>query len=95
MDWFSGIVVYLLAWWMCLFVVLPWNLQHKVPQNQDELKKGIAGAPISPQLKKKFIITTGLSVLIWLVVFTAVEMNLINFRDIAQDMKYQDSRPIN
>lgn len=54
MSWVSGIVVYVIIWWLTLFMVLPFGVKQP-----DELKEGhMSGAPESPKLWKKALITT-------------------------------------
>lgn len=78
----SGILVYFVIWWTALFVVLPWGVR----QQSGGVEQGIKAAPQNPQIKNKFIITTLLSLAIWLLVFILIEMNIISFRDLARQM---------
>ncbi len=78
----SGIVVYFITWWTVLFAVLPWGV--KPPDNPEP---GHApSAPAQPRLLKKFMITTIVSAVIWLVIYGVVESGLISFRDMARSM---------
>jgi len=78
----SGILVYFVIWWTALFVVLPWGIR----QQSGSVQEGIKGAPETPHLKKKFIITTLLSALIWLIIYMLIEIDIISFRDLARQM---------
>jgi predicted secreted protein len=60
----TAFFIYLLIWWVMLFTVLPMG----VTRNQDDGKGFDAGAPAHPQLKKKLIINTILSVVILAVI---------------------------
>ncbi len=82
MGWISGIVVYLLIWWTALFTILPWGVQHDAGQG--------TGAPINPRLKQKFIATSLLSVIIWLIVWALMRAHIIDFRSIAMGMIEED-----
>ena len=77
MNWFTGIVVYLLIWWVVIFMVLPWGVQR------DESGPQITGpgAPKDPLLKKKFIITTVLSFVIWAIIAALISSDLLSFRE--------------
>lgn len=77
MNWVTGIVVYLLIWWIVIFAVLPWGVER------DESGPEITGpgAPKIPHLKKKFIATTLLSAVIWGIVALLIQSDLISFRD--------------
>lgn len=82
MDWLSALVVYFLLWWLCLFLVLPWGLEKSARAPQE----GLAAAPVRPKLKQKFLITTGLSFALWLIVFFLIKADFIDFREIAAGM---------
>jgi predicted secreted protein len=82
MDWFTGIIVFLLIWWLVIFLVLPWGLER------DE-----SGKPHDPQLKKKVVLTTLLSIVLWCIVYVLVRMDVISFHDIAMQMIQGDMQP--
>ena len=76
MNWFTGILVYVMIWWVVLFTVLPWGV--KVP---DKPEPGHASsAPIKPMLVRKFLITTVLAGVIWATVYYAIASELISFQ---------------
>lgn len=82
----SGLVVFLLIWWTALFCVLPWG--NAAP---DTPETGMAAsAPKNPRLKQKFIATTILSAVLWLVVFAVIEWAPISFSEAAREMSAQD-----
>ena len=63
MSIFTGIVLYLMIYWVALFAVLPWG--NRAPEG-DELTVGHAGsAPVNPNLKKKFIATAVVAAILW------------------------------
>ena len=79
MNWFTGIVVFVITWWVVLFVVLPWGIQ---PETDPDREKGhMAGAPKKPMLVRKALITTGITAVIWAIIFGVVEAELITFRN--------------
>lgn len=75
MDAVSGVVVFLLTWWMVLFMVLPFGL-----------KRDEDGTPANPNLRRKLLITTGASIVIWIVIYFLIEADLISFAEIAAQM---------
>lgn len=87
MDWFTGAIVFLLTWWTVLFTVLPWGVRA-APRPPEE---GIQAAPQNPMLKKKFIATTLISALVWLVIFVLIETDVISFRVMSQAMMAKDN----
>jgi len=82
MDWFTGIVVYLLIWWVALFSVLPWGNRPA-----DYVAPGtVESAPARPRLLIKFLATTVLAAAIWGGVYWLVTSDLISFREMAKKM---------
>lgn len=88
MGLISGIVVFLMVWWTSLFVVLPWGIRHDDPP----IPGNVVSAPDKPHLLKKFLVTTLISGLIWLLIYGLVSSNIINFYDLAAEMAVQDDR---
>jgi predicted secreted protein len=86
MSIFSGVVMYLIIWWMSLFCVLPFgNTKQADPEPGTS-----PSAPENPRLGLKFLITTGLAALIWVLIFTLIEIRIIDFHESAEKMFTQD-----
>lgn len=86
MNWFTGIVVYLLIWWVSLFAVLPWGAKpSETPESGT-----CAGAPALPRLGRKFLFNTVLAAILWLVVFILVKIDIIDFYKISEQMMKED-----
>ena len=90
MDWFTGIIVFLLTWWTVLFTVLPWGVRHDPARAPEE---GIAAAPRDPMLRRKFIATTLISVAVWLVILGLIGAGIISFRVMSERMIAKDHKP--
>ncbi len=62
MNWFSGIVIAIVIWWMVFFIVLPWHSgpMKNPPQGHDE------SAPEHPRIGFKFLLTTIITAVIWI-----------------------------
>ncbi|RZJ18572.1 MAG: DUF1467 family protein, partial [Brevundimonas sp.] len=64
--------IYIVCWWVVLFAVLPLGMSKQTETPPTDGSQW--GAPADPQLKKKFITTTWVSVIVWafviLLVFT-------------------------
>ncbi len=72
----TGIVVYILVWWISLFIILPIGIRTEEKPN-----KGMAwGHPKPFSLKRKLLFSTIVSVFVWFFIFFFVESNLISFR---------------
>ena len=78
----SGIVVYLITWWVVLFAILPWGV--RTPDTPDP---GHApSAPVKPRLRVKFAVTSLVAAVIWVGIFALVQSDLISFRRTAAGM---------
>jgi predicted secreted protein len=76
----SGIVLYVIVWWVVVFAVLPWGVRTAAPGDPGAEH----GAPANPQLWRKLIWTSVIAGLIWLVIFALIEADLFSFRDWAR-----------
>ena len=64
----GSIILFLLIWWLLLFTVLPLNISDKAEKNVEGGND--TGAPSNPQIFKKFLITTIISIIIWSIIYT-------------------------
>jgi predicted secreted protein len=76
MNWLTGIVVYILVWWVTLFAILPLWV---APTEPGELGHA-AGAPRRPLLARKLALTTGVAAIIWLGIYFVVSEPWFSFR---------------
>ena len=72
----TGVAVYFVIWWTVLFAVLPWGAH--TPDESDVGRA--AGAPAQPRIGLKFLVTTVISAVLWLVFYAIVKSDLITFR---------------
>jgi predicted secreted protein len=68
MNWFTGIIVYVLVWWVTLFAVLPLWVTPAEPDDPGYA----AGAPQRPRLV--------LTAVIWLAIFLVIRSPWLSFR---------------
>ena len=60
----TGIAVFFLIWWIVLFAVLPWGVRSQ--QENEEIVPGTdPGAPAIPNLRRKLVWTTIVSVVVF------------------------------
>lgn len=76
MGWVPGIVVYVIIWWVVIFAVLPFGIR---PVEEGDIGHA-AGAPSNPRLLLKAAVTTAISAVIWVGVYWAISIGLVNFR---------------
>lgn len=87
MGFVSGLVVFLLTWWVMLFCVLPWG-NHPDP---NPAVANVKSAPANPRILKKFLITTLLSLGVWLIIYGLIESNVISFHEMALQLAKEEN----
>ncbi|MGX0976107.1 putative secreted protein [Roseovarius sp. MBR-51] len=77
----SAIVLFAVIWFMTFFVVLPLRIQ-----TQGDVGKIVpgthAGSPEHHHLKKKAWITTGIAVVLWIIIGGTIISGVISVRDL-------------
>jgi predicted secreted protein len=73
----TNAAIFLIIWWTILFAILPLGTTSRaeagLPNDGSD-----PGAPVDPKLKKKFITTTWVSVLIFAAMFVVVHFKLVD-----------------
>jgi predicted secreted protein len=77
----TGIAIYLTIWWTILFAVLPIGSKSFAEAGIDP-EGGDPGAPVNPNLKRKFITTTWVSAILMLVLVGVIHFHLIDLERI-------------
>ena len=80
----GSIIVYVLIWWMIFFSVLPIGIQSKKEKFIERIDGIDPGAPNNPKIGKKFLITTIITSIIFIVIYYLVRFNLLNLREYLQ-----------
>ena len=78
----SGIAIYFIIWWVCLFMVLPWGVRNPHEAGQAVEEGHEAGAPVNPMLWRKLLFTTVLATILFGLVYGQVTFGWISFEDI-------------
>jgi len=73
----TTIALYLTIWWTVLFAVLPFGSKSFAEAGVDP-EGGDPGAPVNPNLKRKFITTTWVSALVLLVILGVVHFHIVD-----------------
>lgn len=81
MNFVTGLVVYLIVWWLALFTILPIGVRGQA-ESGDVVAGTESGAPVSPDIRRKAWMTTVLAAVIWLVLFVVLEFRLISLEHI-------------
>ena len=76
MNWFSTALIFIIAWWLILFMVLPFGAAPP-----EEIEPGTApSAPARPRLLLKMAITTVLAAAVTALVVWLIDSGLIHLR---------------
>ena len=77
MNWFIGLVLYMLIWWTALFAVLPWGTR---PIADPDAATGWRGAPANPRIGLKMLATTLVAAVIWVLCYLLITSSWVSFR---------------
>ena len=83
-DITGSIIVYVLIWWIIFFSVLPLGIQSNKEKFRERIEGIDPGAPNNPKIAKKFLITTIITSIIFIVIYYLVEFDLLNLRKYLQ-----------
>ncbi len=73
----GSIVVFIVIWWVIFFMALPFGVRSQW-EDDDVVGGTEAGAPVVTGLRKKALITTGVTVVLWAIVWMVVYLGLID-----------------
>ena len=80
----GSIIVYVLIWWIIFFSILPVGIQSNKEKFKERIEGIDPGAPINPKIGNKFLVTTIITSLIFIVIYYLVKFNLLNLREYLQ-----------
>ena len=74
-EFLKGFLIYVIIWWIVVFTILPIGIVKP-----DKIEKGHAeGAPLNPQILKKFLITSVIAFVLWLIIFYFIKNQVFTF----------------
>jgi predicted secreted protein len=75
----TGVVVFIIIWWVVLFMVLPWGVNRTAnPEAGHD-----HGAPARPMVFRKLLATTGITALLWAIFYVVVTQSGLSLQDLA------------
>ena len=80
----GSIIVYVIIWWIVFFSVLPIGIQSNKEIFKEKIEGIDPGAPKNPKIAKKFLITTVITSVIFVVIYYLVEIDFLNLREFLQ-----------
>jgi predicted secreted protein len=78
----SGIAVFFIVWWVCLFMVLPFGVRNAHEAGETVEAGNEPGAPVRPMLLKKVVVTTVLATVVFAAIWGQMTYGWIRFEDI-------------
>jgi predicted secreted protein len=70
-------IIYVMIWWIVFFVILPIdvNRQKSIKINGED-----TGSPENPKMLKKFIYCTGITTVIFVIIYLLIKYGNLNLR---------------
>jgi predicted secreted protein len=84
MGFTGSIIVYVSIWWIVLFSILPLGIKSQNLEFKEQLTGNDPGAPKNPKMGKKFLITTLITTVIFIIIYYLVSIDYLNLRNYLQ-----------
>ena len=75
----GSVVIYVIVWWIVFFSLLP------IDVNRDKYSKVEGedpGSPENPKMLKKFIYCTGITTILFIIIYLLMKFEYLNLRNI-------------
>jgi predicted secreted protein len=72
-------ILYIIIWWMVFFVTLPVDVNR---EKTNKIDGEDAGSPENPKMLKKFIYCTGITSIIFIIIYLLVKYEYLNLRNL-------------
>jgi predicted secreted protein len=73
------IIIYIIIWWVVFFTILPIDVSREKPIKIDGED---AGSPENPKMLKKFIYCTGITTIIFIIIYLLIIYEYLNLRNL-------------
>lgn len=80
MNIVTGIVVFIIIWWLTLFMVLPWG----VSRTENPEAGHDHGAPQRPMIFRKILITTGITAVAFATLYVFIDAEILSLQDLSE-----------
>ncbi len=72
-------IIYIIIWWIIFFAILPIDVQR----NKISIVKGEdPGSPENPKMLKKFLYCTGITTILFIIIYILMKFEYLNLRNI-------------
>ena len=72
-------IIYRIIWWLVFFSILPIDVNREKPIKIDGEDPG---SPENPKMLKKFIYCTGITTIIFIIIYLLIKYEYLNLRNI-------------
>ena len=72
-------IIYIIIWWIVFFTILPIDVNRL---KSVKIEGEDAGSPENPKMLKKFIYCTGITTLIFMIIYLLIKYEILNLRSI-------------
>jgi predicted secreted protein len=80
MNWFTGILLFVVIWWLVFFMALPFGVRNVSETGEDQEAGHDQGAPVNPRLWVKVGATTLITAAIMALILASIEFEWIDYR---------------
>jgi|TARA_B110000008_G_scaffold256720_1_gene274336 predicted secreted protein len=80
----GSIIVYVMIWWIVFFSILPVGIKSNKEIFKDSIEGFDPGAPKNPKIGKKFLITTIITSILFIMIYYVVDLGFFNLRNFLQ-----------
>ena len=77
----GSIIIYVMIWWIVFFSILPVGIKSQNREFKENLAGNDPGAPKNPNIAKKFLMTTLITSIIFLLIYYVVKSGYFNLRE--------------
>ena len=72
-------IIYIIIWWIVFFAILPIDVERK---KLIKIEGEDPGSPEDPKIIKKFIYCTGISTILFIIIYSLMKFEYLNLRNI-------------
>tara|TARA_Y100000741_G_scaffold303989_1_gene245956 strand:- start:60 stop:314 length:255 start_codon:yes stop_codon:yes gene_type:complete len=80
----GSVIIYVMIWWIVFFSILPIGIQSNKEVFKERLEGNDPGAPKNPNIVKKFLATTIITSILFIVIYYLVNNDFLNLRNFFQ-----------
>ena len=71
------VIIYIIIWWIVFFIILPIDVNR---QKTVKIDGEDAGSPENPKIVKKFMYRTGITTVIFMIIYLLIKYEYLNLR---------------